>query len=273
MNENDQLLEQAAGARRRFIAAGVRNVLAIGAIAASAAVAKLTPASAVTRGLRPVPGGGGRSNCFLKGTKIQTVQGERKVEDLAIGDLLPTVFGGVRPIQWVGRYRYRKSDPRKPWARAARPARIVRSALAPNVPHADLYVTPSHALFIDGLLVSVDRLVNGLTIALYDADEYDELEFFHLKLETHDVIHAEGAACETLTNVCENASNFAEYLRLYGANGTTNRQCAPAVRGPRGELNTRLRNLMSPWREPEKLDIVRDRLEDRAILLRERMEE
>ena len=37
--------------------------------------------------------------CFLKGTKIQMAEGERKVEDLAIGDLLPTMFGGLRPVQ------------------------------------------------------------------------------------------------------------------------------------------------------------------------------
>ena len=40
-------------------------------------------------------GNGNGANCFLKGTKIQTVEGERKVEDLAIGDLLPTMFGGL----------------------------------------------------------------------------------------------------------------------------------------------------------------------------------
>ena len=38
-------------------------------------------------------------SCFLKGTKIRTADGDRKVEDLAVGDLLPTVFGGVCPIQ------------------------------------------------------------------------------------------------------------------------------------------------------------------------------
>ena len=73
--------------------------------------------------------------CFLKGTKIQTAEGERKVEDLAIGDLLPTMFGGLRPVQWIGRYPIRRSDPTKPWVKDALPVRIARSALAPNVPH------------------------------------------------------------------------------------------------------------------------------------------
>src|SRR6478736_3826279 len=59
--------------------------------------------------------------CFLKGTRIHTVKGDRKVEDLAIGDLLPTVFGGVRPIQWIARYRYKKSNPAKSWVRDVRP--------------------------------------------------------------------------------------------------------------------------------------------------------
>ena len=84
---------------------------------------------------------GREGNCFLKGTKIRTAEGERKIEDLAIGDLLPTMFGGLRPVQWIGRYPVKKSDPSKPWAESALPVRIARSALAPNVPHADLYVT------------------------------------------------------------------------------------------------------------------------------------
>ena len=88
-------------------------------------------------------GGSGGGNCFLKGTSILTANGERRIEDLAIGDLLPTMFGGLRPIQWIGRYPRKKSDPSKPWVKDALPVRIARSALAPNVPHADLYVTAS----------------------------------------------------------------------------------------------------------------------------------
>jgi len=263
MDEDNQMLEKAQ-TKRGFIAFGVRNILAIGALAASGAVARITPASACQWNPKCDHDG----NCFLKGTKIQTIQGERKVEDLAIGDLLPTVFGAVRPIQWVGYYRYKKSDRSKPWVRNVRPVRIMRSALAPDVPYSDLYVTQNHALFIDGVLVTADRLINGRTIALHGADEYDELEFFHVKLETHDVIHAEGAPCETMMSVSESAGNFAEYLRLYGTPDTRDLPCAPiSFCGPRGEFMSRLRNVMSPWRGPQKLDIIRDRLEDRAISL------
>jgi hypothetical protein len=146
-------------------------------------------------------------NCFLKGTKIRTITGERAVEDLAIGDLLPTHSNGVRPIQWIGRYQLTRSDASKSWERDAGPVRVARSALAPNVPHADLYVSQQHGLFIDGVLVRAESLVNGATIVLHDAGDVTELEYYHIKLQSHDVIYAEGAPCETLA---ESAVHFAQ---------------------------------------------------------------
>jgi hypothetical protein len=77
-------------------------------------------------------------------------RGERKIEDLAIGDLLPTMFGGLRPLQWIGRYPFKKGDPSKPWVKDALPVRIARSALGPDVPHSDLYMTSGHSLLIRG---------------------------------------------------------------------------------------------------------------------------
>ncbi len=135
----------------------------------------------------PPPG----PQCFLKGTTIRTTDGDRKIEDLAVGDLLPTVFGGIQPIQWIGRYRFRKSDPAKAWVKDVLPVRVARSVLGPDIPHADLYVTKAHSLLVDGLLVPVCNLINGKTITLYDAPGQDELEFFHIKLELHDVIYAD----------------------------------------------------------------------------------
>ena len=210
-----------------------RNMLKTGAITASALVATLASAKSALAGPGgpggPGPGGGqvqvqvqvrvrvrwgpggpgpgGR--CFLRGTTILTADGDRRIEDLAIGDLLPTVFGGVRPIQWIGRYPFRKSDPSKSWPKDVRPIRVARSALAPNVPQADLYVTQAHGVFIDDVLVSAEYLINETTITLYEASELNELEFFHIKLESHDVIYAEGAPVETLLNVDESAVNFA----------------------------------------------------------------
>ena len=209
------------------------------------------------------------ANCFLKGTKILTADGERKIEDLAIGDLLPTKFGGLRPIQWIGRYPRKKSDPSKPWVNDAMPVRIARSALAPNVPRADLYVTGFHSLLIDGVLVPAEALINGTTITRYEAREYDELEFFHVKLESHDVIYAEGAPAETLLNVEESAVNFADYFRRYGTPTREEARCAPYVHafGGRDELKSRFRSALSPWIDlRNRADVVRDQLEERGFV-------
>jgi len=213
--------------------------------------------------------------CFLRGTTIRTSEGERKIEDLVVGDLLPTVFGGMRPIQWIGRYRYRKSHPANAWVRTILPIRIARSALGPDVPRADLYISEAHALLIDGVLVAAGNLVNDTTILRYDARELDELEFFHIKLERHGVIYAEGAPSETLLEVDESAVNFAEYLRQYGPVTAKETPCAPLLRYEyrRGEIKSCFRSAMSPWidrRQP--VDVIRDKLDARGIALSRRSE-
>lgn len=264
-----------------------RNLVRIGVIAASAIIAKTTPAAADPfRWLKDLFGGGkhrGRhqdnlaegwagpsdSHCFLKGTTIRTADGDRKIEDLVVGDLLPTVFGGVCPIQWIGRYRFKRSDPTKAWVSDVLPIRVARSALGSDVPRADLCVTRTHALLIDGVLVAAGNLINDTTITRYDARELDQLEFFHIKLEHHDVIYAEGAPCETLLNVDEKAVNFAEYLREYGVT-TKETPCAPLVKYSwrRGEIKSCFRSAISPWIDRRHtVDIIRDKLDARGIAL------
>jgi hypothetical protein len=276
-----------------------RNIIKMGAIAVPAILTSVHSASAGQSGsvvceivdgvndlfgthfpcpttgpVKGYPGNGG-GNCFLRGTKIRTTEGERKIEDLAIGDLLPTMFGGLCPVQWVGRYSYKKSDPSKPWAEIARPVRIARSALAPNVPRADLYVTAAHSLLIDGVLVPAVLLINGTTITRYEPEGH-EVEFFHVKLESHDVIYAEGAPAETLLNVEESAVNFAEYFRLYGMPTSEEKTpCLPVIpiHGGRVELMSRARSALSPWIDlRDRADVVRDRLEEGRIMLEGRAE-
>ncbi len=261
-----------------------RNLIRMGAIAASALLAETTTTAAQAGdflwfhwghrhrqyGDGDGGSGGGDSQCFLKGTTIRTADGDRKIEDLSAGDLLPSVFGGTSAIQWIGRYSFKKGDPTKGWVRGVLPIRIARSALGDDVPHADLYVTQTHAVLVDGVLVAAGNLVNGTTITRYDAAELDRLEYFHIKLPGHDVIYAEGAPCETLLEVDENAANFAEYLRQYGPLTAEETPCLPRIKYGyrRGEIKSYFRSTVAPWIDyRQKADIIRDKLDIRGIAL------
>ena len=258
-----------------------RNLIKIGAIAASALLAKMTTTEAEAGDFlwfhwghhhryQNGNGGGGDSQCFLKGTTILTADGDRKIEDLSAGDLLPSVFGGTCAIQWIGRYSFKKGDPTKGWVRSVLPIRIARSALGDDVPHTDLYLTQTHAVLVDGVLVAAGNLVNGTTITRYDAAELDRLEYFHIKLPRHDVIYAEGAPCETLLEVDENAANFAEYRRQYGPLTVEETPCLPRIKyGYRmGEIKSYFRSAMAPWIDyRQQADIIRDELDIRGIAL------
>jgi hypothetical protein len=249
-----------------------RNILKTGALLGSAGLVGSAVLAKVNEA-RASPGPVAVPHCFLRGTNIRTSVGERKVEELAIGNLLPTMFGGTRPIQWIAHYPIKKRDPSKPWPKDARPVRLSRSALAPNVPHDDLYVTQAHCVFIDDVLVSAGYLVNGTTIALCEARESNELESFHIKLDGHDVIYAEGAPVETLLNVDESAVNFAEYFRMYGVPTSVESPCLPMLCNWRpGGLKPRFRSAIS-WNDRRKrIAAIRSQLQERAIALSQELE-
>lgn len=254
--------------RRGFLR---RNIAAIGAIVAASMTSAAGSARAGDEDSMRGRGRGGRGpKCFLAGASIRTIDGERKVEELREGDLLPTVFGGVQAIQWIGRFAYRRSDASRPWNASARPVRIARSAIAPGVPANDLYVSAWHCLYLDGMLIPAGNLANGTTIAPDAADRLDALEYFHIKLARHDVIFAEGVACETLLAVDERAANFADYYRRHGEGEAQTAPCAPVTHysGRRGLVASRLRSAVSPWFDVRAdIDIVRDALETRAMAL------
>jgi hypothetical protein len=97
-----------------------------------------------------------------------------------------------------------------------------------------------------------------------------ELEYYHIKLRSHDVVYAAGAPCETLLEVEESAVNFAEYLRMYGAPREPARPCAPVLSfySNRSRMKSHLRSALSPWTDRRgQIDIIRDRLERRALTL------
>jgi len=156
--------------------------------------------------------------CYCLGTLVQTARGQQKVEALKIGDALITASGAARPIKWIGRRSYggRFIMGRKDIL----PICIKASALDDNVPNRDLWISPHHAMYFaddhdDGMLIEAKDLINGVSIV--QMAHVDKVEYFHIELETHDVIVAEGALSETFIDDDSRAMfhNAHDYAVLY----------------------------------------------------------
>ncbi|RZS72770.1 Hint domain-containing protein [Phyllobacterium myrsinacearum] len=224
-------------ARRHFLGVALSTSVKVAAITGFATAMSSFPARAMGRkwwrhGGEPghTPGGDNQ-NCFLRGTSIRTPAGEVHIEDLRIGDDVETMNGKAAAVRWIGRQVYKRNSPS--WAASVMPIRISRHAFDQQTPHADLYLSPNHALYVDGVLIRAKDLVNGLSIAPSLPPDREIIEYFHIVLDTHDVIFAEGAPAETFLlrdSNHESFTNFSEYARLYPAGlGTPMVPFAPII--------------------------------------------
>ena len=124
-------------------------------------------------------------------------------------------------------------------------------------------------MLIDGILFPAGSLINGTTIAWYEARELDELEFFHIMFDNHDAFYVEGAPCESLNASDWKAESTSEYLGRCNPLPTSAPICAPlGFNGGRSELKSCFRSALSPWFDyRRKADIIRDELDERASVL------
>jgi hypothetical protein len=130
--------------------------------------------------------------CFLPDTLIETPAGQVKVQNLAVGDLVTTAGGSERPITWIGTGKVLATRGRRG---PATPVIVRKGALAPNVPMYDLRMTKGHSIYLDGVLIPVEFLVNHRSIVWDDLAR--EVRLYHVELETHDVLLANGAPAES----------------------------------------------------------------------------
>ena len=151
--------------------------------------------------------------CYCPGTSIRTVRGPVPIEALRIGDQVATLHGPAQPIKWIGRRSY---DGRFVAGQVLMlPVCVKRHAIAPGVPARDLYLSPGHALYLDGVLLPVWLLVNGTSIT--QAAAADSVTYLHLEFDTHEVIFAEDCPAESFVDDrCRNQfANAAEHRALY----------------------------------------------------------
>lgn len=142
--------------------------------------------------------------CFANGTRIRCARGDIPVEELVEGDLVETRDNGLQPIRWIGS-RHLTADDLGASAHL-RPIRIARGALGGEAPYQDLIVSPQHRMLVrsriaqrmfstDEVLVAAKNLValDGIDM---DATA-DEVEYFHLMFDRHEIVLANGAETES----------------------------------------------------------------------------
>jgi hypothetical protein len=138
------------------------------------------------------------TTCFLRGTRIRTPEGDVPVEDLRAGDLVVTYQGeGIAPVMWIGRRQLNPKMLDKP--RDTLPVRICKDAIGPGVPSRDLHVSPDHCMFLEESLIPAKFLINGATIT--QETVLEPFDYFHIELEHHGIIFAEGARTETFLDL------------------------------------------------------------------------
>jgi hypothetical protein len=145
--------------------------------------------------------------CFRAGTLVQTPRGKIAVEALAEGDtvLAWEPDGGVsaQPIVWIGHRAINcQSHPRPAvvW-----PVRIRAGAFGENQPCRDLYLSPDHAVFVDGGLIPVKLLIDGDAIVQCPTRA---VTYYHLELPRHALLRSEGLLTESFLDTgCR--ANFA----------------------------------------------------------------
>lgn len=143
--------------------------------------------------------------CFTAGTIIDTEEGARRIETLSVGDYVLTEDNGPQPIRWIESSalppdRLRDNP-------AMRPVRIKSGSLGAGRPKRDLLVSQQHRILVSGpkvellfgapeALVAAKHLCSWPGIAIETTD--DPVEYFHILLDNHEILTADGALAESL---------------------------------------------------------------------------
>jgi hypothetical protein len=150
--------------------------------------------------------------CYVKGSKILTEDGFKNIETIKVGEkviskgnILNNDYSNLEDqtlstVKWVGKFKVKGSKSE------SAPICIKENALDQNLPLEDLYVSPQHRIVIDGKLVHAYKLVNGFTI-FQDFDR-EFVEYYHIELESHSVIVANGILSESYLDINNNRSLF-----------------------------------------------------------------
>lgn len=142
--------------------------------------------------------------CFTPGTVIATPFGEKRVEELAVGDRVLTRDNGLQEIRWIGSSHLTAQDlARSP---DLRPVLIRSGALEHGLPEADILVSPWHNVLIQNqatraffdeneVLAAAAHLtgIDGVDVA-----DVADVTYIHFMFDRHEVVLSNGFWTESL---------------------------------------------------------------------------
>jgi hypothetical protein len=194
---------------------GAGNLLTVARSSGPSITLQFDPSQSFSSDSFPFTVTGGNTDitvpCFVAGTHIATASGETRVGALRLGDRLLSVFGCSVPVIWLGHRTIdcrRHKSPQSVW-----PVRIRAGAFAAGMPARDLWLSPDHAVYVDGSLIPAIYLVNGRSIA---QARVGRVTYIHVELPAHDVVLAEGLPAESYLDTGNRAA-FAGGGSLIGA--------------------------------------------------------
>ena len=159
--------------------------------------------------------------CFCRGTMIQTIEGERPIEELRQGDLVLTADRGYQPLRWIGSNTLSAQDLHA--LPNLCPIRITAGALGRGLPQTDLCVSPQHRMLVSSRISQ--RMIEGDKEALVAAKhlvgidgiewELDAkgVEYWHFMFDHHEVVYANGAPSESLFTGVQAMKSVSEEAR------------------------------------------------------------
>ncbi|MCP3969115.1 MAG: Hint domain-containing protein [Rhodobacteraceae bacterium] len=143
--------------------------------------------------------------CFASGTLIKAPGGNVRIEDLGVGDKVSTFDGGRERIRWIGRLRISGAalcaNPK------LRPVRIMAGALGSGLPERDLIVSRQHRMLVRSSIAReifgpCEVLIAAIKLAgipgIFVDEDIENVEYFHVLLDRHMTIVAEGGPSESL---------------------------------------------------------------------------
>ncbi len=143
--------------------------------------------------------------CFTRGTLIETVHGPTPVEALRSGDEVLVARGGQKQIRWVCSTALGPAALRR--NANLRPVRITAGALGNGLPKRDLLVSRQHRMQVTSRIAqrmfgTPTPLIAAIRLTalpgIFVDEMQEEVEYFHILFDRHEVIWAEGAPSESL---------------------------------------------------------------------------